>query len=221
MRSTGHTLTHGDEIDLFTPGYYGGRHKIITPEKDYFDIERVYVQVPGKEASVEEIREYLKGLDIIAPENETIKKLLTRIPVKQAGHPMGYAMKTTNIAGLQHRINKKLGLLDERQHIAEQETEGFHMMEHILLRPRKEDIGQETAFLTLYRPITALEKAGEGTKCLTLQGHSLREGDGIMIINTTGYNGQYAIKNVTATSFDIEVPFTKMKPRGGGSAPDN
>lgn len=111
-----------------------------------------------------------------------------------------------NISGLQKRIAARLGMYPE----AEEELP-FYMLEHILLRPVKEDYNAYFPYL-FPREITGFEDMKDGTvKCLSKE-HDLMKGDTI-VINGAGkgpdprYNGVYVVEDVLNETFRIRVPF--------------
>jgi len=72
----------------------------------------------------------------------------------ERGRAFDYAVKsgiwdTENVSGLKKRIIRMLGISDyTRRSLASSGDEGFHLVEHILLRPEKSD-GREGPFLNL------------------------------------------------------------------------
>lgn len=112
-----------------------------------------------------------------------------------------------NVSGLHKRIASRLGLLPENL----EEEIPFYMLEHILLRPVKEDYKAYFPYL-FPRDIKGFEDMGDGTvKCLA-EGHDIMKGDTI-VINGAGkgqeprYNGTYLVEDVLNDTFRIRVPF--------------
>lgn len=60
---------------------------------------------------------------------------------------------------------------------------------------------------------------GTGTRC-TKNSHGLFEGQRIHLTHTTDYNGIYSVSNVTATTFDIDVPYVSSQGGAYSSLPD-
>jgi hypothetical protein len=112
-----------------------------------------------------------------------------------------------NLSGLQKRIAARLGLLPQ----TEEEEIPFYMIEHILLRPVKEDYKAYFQYL-IPREITGFEEVEDGTvKCFS-NGHDLMKGD-VIVINGAGkgpeprYNGIYVVEDVLNDTFRIRMPF--------------
>ena len=84
--------------------------------------------------------------------------------------------------------------------------EGFHFVEHILLRPRQNGTD---AFLDFGQDITAfaLSTAGSDRTTCTSEKHNLENGEEVEVAGTSNYNGTYRIRNVTEDTFDIEKTF--------------
>lgn len=68
------------------------------------------------------------------------------------GNAFNYAQggwDSDNVSGLEKRISKMLGIDNyQRRTLSNKKEEGFHMLEHILLRPSKGDLEQQSEFLT-------------------------------------------------------------------------
>ena len=117
-----------------------------------------------------------------------------------------------NISGLKRRIARRLGIEPQRQFLASSETtEGFYLLEHLLLRPRSVDAvpeGQKGDFLTFSRRITgfqASERSGYVT-CFS-ERHGLQNGDRIEIFNSVYYNGVHTVDFCQDHRFDIPASY--------------
>ena len=140
---------------------------------------------------------------------------LREYPAISGGRAKGYDYtqthwQTSNISGLEKRIARKLGINDyTRRNLADGDSEGFHMVEHILLRPHEKE---RYPFEEHYVPgvITAFEASEKEsfTKCIST-GHSLQEGDQIRIQGPTGYEGVHTVSSIEEESFEIETTFVE------------
>lgn len=125
------------------------------------------------------------------------------------------AWNNDNIAGLESRIARKLGIdQDGHRSLGDGDTEGFHMIEHLLLRPRTKDTESINAlrYLILTSPVTILE-AIENTQQVRCEvpAHALQTGDVMVITGTTHYNGAYTVEVLTEDQIAITVPFTESE----------
>ncbi|MEH1945277.1 MAG: hypothetical protein V7L01_34375 [Nostoc sp.] len=127
---------------------------------------------------------------------------------------------TDNVSGLKKRICSLIGIPYKRQTLAlankSDEIEGFHLVEHILLRPHSsENSEQNTNFLSFGHQISEFKLSGNSNKILTCvsQQHGLSENAQIQIFDTDNYNGTYFINNVQQDTFDVEIEtgFTKSE----------
>ncbi len=105
-----------------------------------------------------------------------------------------------NVSGLEKRIAGKLGI----EHVEDGENpESFHMIEHILLRPRQ---NEAITLDNYYYPgeILGFEEteAPDFTRCMTT-GHNLQAGETIQIQGNQTYQGIYTVQAVSDTSFEI------------------
>lgn len=127
---------------------------------------------------------------------------------------------TDNVSGLKKRICSLIGISYKRQTLAlankSDEIEGFHLVEHILLRPRSSENSEQNAnFLSFGHPISEFKLSGNSQKVVTClsQQHGLSENEQIQIFDTDNYNGTYIINNVQQDTFDVEIEtgFTKSE----------
>ncbi|WP_340200023.1 hypothetical protein [Ascidiimonas sp. W6] len=150
----------------------------------------------------------------------TDKKLITDksnflkdYPLVSAGRGKGYDYtqeywQSNNISGLEKRIARKLGIEEyTRRNLGDAETEGFHMVEHILLRPHSK---YPYSFNVTYgsseiNQFEAIENSNH-TRCVS-SNHHLKEGEQIHIHGSEHCDGIYKILAATEDSFDIEVSF--------------
>lgn len=105
-----------------------------------------------------------------------------------------------NISGLKQRIARKLGIEDyTRQRLGDGDHEGFHLVEHLLLRP---STGESVSIISTFE---AAERAG-WSKC-TSTNHQLQTGEEIRVQGPDGYDGLHIIDQASQDTFEIEVPF--------------
>lgn len=161
--------------------------------------------------------------------DQAAKKLITDksgflrdYPALSGGRAKGYDYSQAywqnhNISGLEKRIARKLGIEDyTRRNLGDGDTEGFHMIEHILLRPHVKDV---YPFQAHYAPgeITAFEASETTgfTRCVS-PAHTLAEGEQIQIQgveNPKGvtvpsvYEGMHLVHTVGKDHFEIEMAF--------------
>ncbi|WP_019506265.1 hypothetical protein [Pleurocapsa sp. PCC 7319] len=129
-----------------------------------------------------------------------------------------------NVSGLKRRIARLLGIEPDRQFLASSDdTEGFYLVEHILLRPRLEDVPapdseQSQDFLSFSHPITEF-KASDNTSYVTCtsENHGLKKGDRLDIFYSIYYNGTYSITNIKADTFDIDRQFISGETKDTGA----
>ena len=106
---------------------------------------------------------------------------------------------TDNVSGLKKRISRLLGIPDyRRKDLANSDVEGFHLVEHILLRPR---------FRSHDLELSKSETTGQVT-CESPT-HRLTEGEKIKILETKNYNGEYQVIDVTTDTFNIKETFVE------------
>ncbi|MEM9685561.1 MAG: hypothetical protein AAF934_01395 [Bacteroidota bacterium] len=113
-----------------------------------------------------------------------------------------------NSSGLEKRIARKLGVEDySRRNLGDGDTEGFHMIEHVLLRPHAKDT---YPFRSHYIPgnITAFEDPENTgfTRCVSPD-HTLKEGEQIRIQGPGHYEGVHTVHTIGGDHFEIEVGF--------------
>lgn len=120
---------------------------------------------------------------------------------------------TTGRSGLEKRIAAKLGIPEpDGALLSEQENrEGFYLLEHLLLRPVREDYNAYLDFL-VSRQVTTLENADNGYVRCVSPGHGLQNGEQITI-NGTGdvlepqYDASYIVEQVLPDTFLIKTNF--------------
>ena len=119
--------------------------------------------------------------------------------------------KDSNVAGLKRRVARLLGIAPDRQPLAsDNNKEGFYIVEHILLRPRKAPADSNNHdFLSFSQSITKFEQSNtSGRLTCTSSNHGLKAGDSIKIFDSSNYNGTYPVlPNPTADTFDIGKQF--------------
>ncbi|GAA4274032.1 hypothetical protein U6A24_01165 [Aquimarina gracilis] len=122
---------------------------------------------------------------------------------------------TRNISGLEKRIALKVGIEDySRRNLGKGETSGLHMVEHILLRPRK---SYPYPFTTSYTPfqIQRFENAitDEFTRCI-VGNHALQSGEEIQITGNEQFSGTYTILATGEDFFEIKAAFQESEAGG-------
>ncbi|BGI51732.1 MAG: hypothetical protein HamCj_00850 [Candidatus Hamiltonella defensa (Ceratovacuna japonica)] len=124
--------------------------------------------------------------------------------------------ETSNISGLKRRLCALLGI--KAVTTTEIQEEGFHLVEHLLLRPRSLPQTPTTAYWQfLGSPIARFSPSPsyEGRTVCHAQSHGLQKEDDITISNTANYNGHYQIKWVNQHAFHIEKRFVEEKMNQG------
>ena len=146
---------------------------------------------------------------------------LKEYPILSANRATGYDYTKTywqndNISGLEKRIARKLGIEEyTRRNLGDASTEGFHMVEHVLLRPRTAypfalNVSYGLQEITTFE---AVENKTTITRCMA-SNHGLKAGEEIQITANELYEGNYSITNVTDYYFEIEVPFQETTTGG-------
>lgn len=127
---------------------------------------------------------------------------------------------TDNVSGLKKRICSLIGIPYKRQTLAlsdeSNKIEGFHIVEHILLRPYSSKNSEDNPnFLNFGNSISEFKASTVSNKIVTCvsQQHGLDNNEQIEIFDTDNYNGIYFITNVQKDTFDIEIEtgFTKSE----------
>lgn len=136
------------------------------------------------------------------------------------GKAFNYTLKswgTENISGLEKRIAGKLGMSNyTKSSLLESNARGFHMLEHILLRPLPEDSDEFLQYLST-KVIDSFEGAtATNTKCNSL-GHGLQNGEQIEIRGSEGYDGEYNVEQVLTDSFQIEKAYIDTGKKDGST----
>ncbi|WP_299218747.1 hypothetical protein [uncultured Aquimarina sp.] len=165
--------------------------------------------------------------DLTDNESSTDKKLikdkarfLKEYPVVSACRAKAYDTTkdfwdTRNISGLEKRIALKIGIEDySRRNLGDANTAGMHMVEHILLRPRKK---YPYSFTATYIPlqIERFEVAitEEFTRCIA-KDHTLEPGEEIRITGNAQFEGTYIVLAIGEDFFEIEAPFQESETGG-------
>ncbi|NEP42587.1 MAG: hypothetical protein F6K35_26535 [Okeania sp. SIO2H7] len=119
---------------------------------------------------------------------------------------------TDNVSGLKQRICSLLGIPYDQRTLAlsnqSDEKEGFHIVEHILLRPRhsNEPTHENPNFLNFGNPISEFRETGSEkiVTCVSSE-HGILENELIQIFETDYYNGTYSVTNVQKDTLDIQI----------------
>ena len=165
--------------------------------------------------------------DIPGNPNTADKKLikdkatfLKEYPVISAGRAKAYDYTQTywqndNISVLEKRIARKLGIEEyTRRNLGDGDTEGFHMVEHILLRPRgiypyPLDVRYSPGKISSFEAVENKDHA----RCFAI-GHDLKEGEKIQILGNEIYPETYTIVATEEDHFEIDVPFKESTTTG-------
>ncbi|WP_299409868.1 hypothetical protein [Acaryochloris sp. IP29b_bin.148] len=126
----------------------------------------------------------------------------------------------SNVSGLKRRVARLLGMDPDRQFLASDDNkEGFYIVEHILLRPRRglssgassntNPNAPTSNFLSFSQSITEFKASvfPDHLTC-TSPNHGLKAGGSINIFYSTHYSGTYRVlDNPKVDTFDIKKPF--------------
>ncbi|MBL3655533.1 hypothetical protein [Fulvivirga sediminis] len=117
-----------------------------------------------------------------------------------------------NISGLEKRIASKIGIEDfSRVNLGDGDAEGFHMVEHILLRSlpiEDESWKDDLRYWVFTSPIKAFDEVSDSANTLCMiSGHGLSTDDVIEIHGSEFYDGVHRVHNVTDNSVEIAIPF--------------
>lgn len=137
-------------------------------------------------------------------------------PALSAGRAKGFNYSEgveaeDNISGLKKRIARKLGIEDvSHKRLGDGDSEGFHFVEHILLRPTANSTPQ------IILAFETAERTG-WTKCI-VGNHQLQAGEEIRIQGSEGYDGFHTVDQTSKDSFEIEVAFVPTSGQNGGGS---
>jgi len=137
-----------------------------------------------------------------APQLITDKaRFLQDYPTVSSGRGSGSNYKSgTDQGGLKKRIARKLGISNhDPVQLSNGDEEGFHLIEHILLRPTPANSPRLIAEFA--------ESTRAGFTICTSFGHGLETGDEIRLQGSTDYDGIHLVERLSKDSFEIEVPF--------------
>ncbi|WP_346293016.1 hypothetical protein [Sphaerothrix gracilis] len=116
-----------------------------------------------------------------------------------------------NVSGLKRRLARLLGIEPSRRFLASSNSEGFYLIEHILLRPRAAGAtgaasGEAASpdFLSFAHAISGFSPSErpDQVTCTSPQ-HGLQAGEQITIFYSSYYSGTYEVINPQADTFDI------------------
>jgi hypothetical protein len=124
---------------------------------------------------------------------------------------------TTNVSGLEKRIALKLGISDfSRRNIGDGNTAGFHMVEHVMLRPSRIDPSQLAgAYLskTAILQFEAVENSNN-TRCILNPNNTFNVGGEIRIESNSDFNGTYTVMKTGTNFIEINTPFKDTTKNG-------
>lgn len=117
----------------------------------------------------------------------------------------GEAWDTENVAGLKHRIGRMAGIKQfNRVSLAGGNEEGFHLVEHLLLRPRTADAEFVDRFLIFSWPATMITVGSQsGFLRIESPNHTVQEGEYIEVHEAGTYNGSYEVTSVEPHFFEV------------------
>lgn len=156
---------------------------------------------------------------------EALKSMLRDFPSisRNRGGAFDYSQRawdTTNISGLERRLMRMLGIRNPRRRNLVQEIEsevfvaeeGFHLLEHILLRPVKEDV--KTAGPKVYPGVIFRleayrdpETEEDFTRCVSA-GHGLTEGQWVKLMDEGGMLEERRVSRVSEDQFFVIPPLS-------------
>jgi len=112
-----------------------------------------------------------------------------------------------NVPGLQQRIARMVGIRDfSRRHLHQSLEEGFHVVEHLLLRPRTDDAIFKDQFLIFSWPIQQITGGKlAGHLRIESKDHTVQEGEFVELHQTTNYNGCFEVTEVDANGFEVDA----------------
>lgn len=118
---------------------------------------------------------------------------------------------TDNVAGLKKRIGRMAGIRQfNRVSLAGGDDEGFHLVEHLLLRPRGADAEFKDRFLIFTWPFDTVEP---GSKSGRIRIHStdcaMQVGEFIEIHQSQHYNGSWEVVAVEEHAFEVKGTYTQ------------
>ena len=129
------------------------------------------------------------------------------------------------VSGLKRRVARLLGIEPARQYLASSDTEGFYMVEHLLLRPQPAKTMATSAegatvedeppvtptadYLSFAHSITEFRASDvPGAVTCTSENHGLQAGESINIFYSTHYSGTYVVQQRwDEYTFDIARDF--------------
>jgi len=142
---------------------------------------------------------------------KTKLKFLQNYPVLGAERGKGFDHTTEgwgnqNVSGLEKRIAAKLGIENyTRKRLADKNDDGFHMVEHILLRPGKADRAAIDSY-TETRYFSSFIKTNDGMMICGCDAHGLQNGD-VILLNDNGVETPYKVSMVFEHNFRIKADF--------------
>lgn len=115
---------------------------------------------------------------------------------------------TLNVSGLEKRVAAKLGVADwRRRSLAAGDEEGFHMLEHVLLRPLASDVAPTPAARPPVR-IEGFEPSDQlGRTWCKCPMHGLAKGDTIELVNAGSYSGVRLVTQAKPDAFELAVAY--------------
>ena len=130
--------------------------------------------------------------------NENKKRMLENAASLAHHRSVGYdylspeVWDTDNISGVKRRISALLGITNSnRRTLADKSEQGFHLIEHILLRPSEKG----TIVGPLYHEINSFRDNLQGSSTCFATGHGLGEGDLITVFDTqTFFDGLFTVR---------------------------
>ncbi|TCD01777.1 hypothetical protein [Pedobacter psychroterrae] len=126
----------------------------------------------------------------------------------QRGKGFNYAIpgwENQNVSGLEKRIAGKLGIANYTRSSLTGQKDGFHMIEHILLRPLPADKALIDRFMVPGYFKAFKKDKGRRTICTSLA-HGLQNGD-VILVNDKDKEQEYTVSGVLVDRFIIECDY--------------
>ncbi|MBB3969160.1 hypothetical protein [Mucilaginibacter phyllosphaerae] len=115
------------------------------------------------------------------------------------------AWRNENVSGLEKRIAGKLGINNPKTGSLTDNTGGFYMVEHILLRPMPADKTIVDRFM-LPSYFSEFKKDKDGLAICTSQAHGLQNGE-VIVIRDKDQDSSYTVSEVLVNSFKIDAAY--------------
>jgi hypothetical protein len=147
---------------------------------------------------------------------------LQQYPIVSAERGKGYnyskaQWNTTNVSGLEKRIALKLGISNySRRDLGNKDTAGFHMVEHVMLRPRRTYQSQLSGRYLSKTPILgyAATENPNNMRVSLVPGNTFYLGEEIRIGSSPDFNATYTVIETGTDFIEINTPFKSDAKKG-------